>query len=233
MSSRIASLVVLATASAGLAYAQPPTYDVAYLGKVPGAVALYPKGVNDHGVVVGDAGYGGVNFIPFVAAIGQAPTLLPLLPGHTKGYAEAINNAGVIVGACMVTSNPVAVIWTPGPSGYVVSQIPPLPTTGQFPSNAMALNELGDVVGFAVSSAGGGFVWNASTGTIDVVTLGLVGIVNDVNEQRQIIAFNKRLDLDTLVVAPAFAGPSYRSLQYLNDAGVATWWEHNPFGTAL
>jgi len=162
-----------------------------------------PAAINAAGSVVGS------NFSPmrgWVAPVGSAAVLLPLPAGSASSWAQDINDLGVVVGVVSSYSSPEffgrAVAWVPnGKGGYTVHELGALP--GQAISNATALNNLGDIVGYSSD----GTYRTAALFRVGqpVVNLGTAGLFDpqDVNEQRVVVdrSFTSRkLDLNTMAM---------------------------------
>jgi hypothetical protein len=195
-----ASLVVaISLLSAPARAGGPPAYTAQYLGGGTASAAM-----NESAVAVGTTTSGGVR--GWVASIEAGFALLPLPPGMASSWANDINDAGVIVGAVSASSSPEfggeAASWTPdGAGGYAIALLGKLP--GHVRSNATALNNAGDIVGYSsdgtyrlpVLFLGGGSVQNLlATGIFDP---------QDVNDQRMVVDSSftvKRLDLNTMQV---------------------------------
>lgn len=177
--------------------AAPPTYRA-----VPIAGVVGPSAINEAGTVVG------TNTSPLRAWVshrGATPALLPLPPGMASSWANDVNDAGVVVGAAGPQYSPEfggkAVAWIPTRDGYQPVLLGTLP--GHSTSNATALNDVGDVVGFSSNGTyrtpvrfpiGSAPTSLAATGIFDP---------QDVNDSRVVVdrSFTtKRLDLDTMQV---------------------------------
>ena len=198
---RILTPLFLATLSAAAAHAQTPEF-------APVVVAPYgqPFAANSHGQVAGTRTVLGIARA-FVATAG-AEELLPLPAGMLASRAFDINEHGVVVG--QVTGLTVgeygrAARWTPTPGGYEVDILDALP--GLENSQANAINDLGDVVGFTfISGFGGGpatlFVDSTApaAGPVDLGALGFQAAPEAINNQRQLVGGTLRMDLDTLAV---------------------------------
>lgn len=216
---RVLALPLATTLLSLASLAQSP----AYVGKVV-APSGQPQSVNAHGQVVGSLPGGGA----FVAT-GGVHEILPLPDGMTGSQAFDINDFGVIVGA-VSDFGPHAARWTPTPTGYDVEILTALP--GHQHSQANAINNLGDVIGFTfVSGFSGGpatlFVDSTAPGAapVDLSALGFSVTPRDINDSRQAVGGSKRIDLDTLVVEE-LGVPTGGSLNYLwttayaiNEAG--------------
>jgi hypothetical protein len=185
-------------AFAAQASAQAPQYTAEFLGSAINAASM-----NGSAQVVGTVSSPATR--GFVAGPGQALTLLPLPPGRVSSWAKDINDAGAIAGAVGSQVTPefggVAAVWLPdGSGGYMVVELGLLP--GHQRSDATALNDAGDIVGYSVQNsfripvlfAPGGIQSLLSTGIFDP---------RDVNDQRVLVdgSFTaKLLDLDTMLV---------------------------------
>jgi len=206
-----------------------PAYTAHFLGGGQATAAM-----NESGVVVGTTTVGGVR--GWVASLGGGFALLPLPPGQASSWANRINDAGQIVGAVSASSSPEfggeAALWTPdGQGGYSIEMLGKRP--GDVRSNATALNNVGDVVGF---SSDGTFRYPVLfLGEGNVQDLSPTGIFDpqDVNDQRMVVdeSFTvKRLNLDTMEVVdlgvppgpPAYLATRSSSINESNQvAGVA------------
>lgn len=197
---RVTALVLLLLSSATLHAQTPPQYSVELLGDATSATDM-----NHAGVVVGSTLIAG-NMRGWIAAHGQPLTPLPLPPGRISSWTRGINDQGVIVGAVGSSYTPefsgVAAVWTPnGSGGYTVQELGKLP--GHVSSNATALNNVGDLVGWssdgtyrhpALFFAGGAPQSLASTGVFDP---------QSINDSRVLIDRSwdgKLLDLNTMQV---------------------------------
>lgn len=180
--------------------AQAPTmYRAEYLGPAIGAAAM-----NESGAVVGSTSLGGA-IRGWIAGPGAPVTALPLPAGHLSSFAHDINDAGVIVGVVSTSTSPEffgeAAAWTPdGAGGYVISLLGKLP--GHQTSAAVALNDVGDIVGHSTLN---GFrspvLFTAPGGVLD---LGPTGVFDphSINDARVLVDSSfvvKTLDLDTMV----------------------------------
>lgn len=117
-----------------------------------GLTGVLPTDINDAGAIVG---YGRPGYVPVYWPNASAPgQLLPLLPGHSTGGANALNEAGVIVGYSAGTSSldRHAVRWiTPS----TVEEFEPSLTGG----GAWAINEAGHIAGYVIPYPADGFFW--------------------------------------------------------------------------
>jgi hypothetical protein len=205
------------------AAAAAPTYTPQFLG-----AASHIDAMNESGEVVGWVSSGASR--GFVAGPSHPYQLLPLPVGMVSSYANDINEAGVIVGAVGPSSSPEyylggrAASWTPdGAGGYTVTLLGVLP--GHTASQATALNNVGDIVGYSFNGmfripvlfTPGGPTSLAATGIFDPA---------DVNDQRVVVdhsATALRLDLDTMIVEDLGIPPgSYTStwMEAVNESGV-------------
>ncbi|HEX7708685.1 MAG TPA: Ig-like domain-containing protein, partial [Thermoanaerobaculia bacterium] len=172
-----------------------PGYVVQYLG------AGTPVRINDWNQAVGFRDVSGVRRA--VLFDGTMQDLPPLAVG-AGCEARDINEVGSIVGFCAPSVNKTgrAVIWTKSGGKYTVTQIPTF--AGDTGSAAIAINNLGEVVGmrnFRLSSGmqvGAAFIWRVSSGPIDVLkTYGLNDFPTDINDAGQVLLDQKILDLRT------------------------------------
>jgi probable HAF family extracellular repeat protein len=126
--------------------------------------------VNDRGEAIVNARLADDTWPVFVASPGTAPRVLPTLGGEEGSNATDINELGQIAGTSTDENNvdARAVLW-PATGGVV-----DLGTLGGTESHGLALNDLGQVVGWAKTPSGviHGFLWSAGTGMVDVGTLG-------------------------------------------------------------
>jgi uncharacterized membrane protein len=197
------------------AAAAPPSYQANFLGEGVGINAM-----NESAVIVGTmAAEGGIR--GWVASVQTGVTLLPLPPSMLGSFANDINEAGVIVGAVSQAYSPEfggeAAVWIPdGAGGYTTALLGKLP--GHVRSNATAVNNLGDIVGY---SSDGTFrlpvLFTAPGGVQDLSPTGIFD-PKDINDQRVVVddSFTvKRLDLDTMIVedlgVPPAGSQSYRA----------------------
>src|SRR5688572_2294278 len=201
------SLGVCALATAALASAQsaPPRYTAEFLGEAIGAAAM-----NGAAEVVGTVTSPATR--AFVAGPGLPMRLLPLPPGRISSVANDINENGAIAGAVSSSTSPdfgpMAAVWIPDPlGGYVVVELGVL--SGDIGSQATALNDVGDIVGW---SKDGMFRYPVLFGhparadrALAIHDLSATGIFDpsSINNQRVLVdnSFTvKRLDLNTMTV---------------------------------
>ncbi|MCE9594013.1 MAG: hypothetical protein K8S98_07465 [Planctomycetes bacterium] len=182
------------------ASAQQPVYRAEFLGSVLGVARM-----NAGGEIVGTdtSAFGGVR--GWVASSGSPAVALPLPPGRLTSWAHDINDLGVIVGAVSSSSfspefGGIAAKWVPnGSGGYTVVEFGKL--SGHVRSDALGVNDAGDVIGFSADSQ---FRYPVLfTGLSGIQNLTATGLFDPqkINEQRVLVdVTGKRMDLDTLVV---------------------------------
>jgi len=200
---------------------EPPTYTAQFI--TPGISAINAAAMNEAGDVVGTSttGSGG-----WVSHAGAPAVLLPLPPGTQFAFANDISDTGVIVGSVGPTSSPgfgKAAAWFPdGAGGYSVQQLGALP--GHVSSDATAVNNVGDIVGY---SSNGTFrlpvLFTAPGGIQDLSATGVFDPV-DINDQRVLIDHSftcKRLDLDTMEVEDLGVPAPARGVSYAASRGEA------------
>ncbi|MBX3354365.1 MAG: hypothetical protein KF724_01550 [Phycisphaeraceae bacterium] len=173
-----------------------PSYKVEVLG-----ADLQGFGMNERGDVVGRKLLSGNLGVAFVARRGEPVTLLPVPAEWLGSDAYAINESGVIVGAVSLVGvasiGSRAAAWWPTESGYEFQLLGALP--GHVHSTALAVNDLGDIVGGS-GGIGLGMYSSAAlfTGS-SVVELPGLSLAADVNNQRTVVSGNTLLDLDSMV----------------------------------
>jgi hypothetical protein len=195
-----AAVLLLCSSSPPVANADTPTYTAQFL--TPGLSAVSAAAMNETADVVGTGttGSGG-----WVSHAGAPAVLLPLPPGVQYAFANDINDAGVIVGSVGPSSSVgfgKAAAWIPdGSGGYTIQQFGTLP--GHVYSDATAVNNVGDVIGY---SSNGTFrypvLFTAPGGIQDLSATGVFDPA-DINDQRVLIDHSftcKRLDLNTMLV---------------------------------
>ncbi len=189
--------------------ADPPRYTARFI--TPGFSAFNAAAMNEAGDVVG-TGNSGTG--AWVSHAGAPAVFLPLPPGAEFAFANDINDAGVVVGSAgyAYPGYGWAAAWTPdGSGGYTIQQFGTLP--GDIYSDALAVNNVGDIVGYSrdgmfhhpvIFTAPGGMQNLTSTGIFDPCSI---------NNQRVLVDQSyptKRMDLDTMVVENLVApGPGY------------------------
>jgi hypothetical protein len=115
--------------------------------------------VNDSGEVTG-LGFG--PFSPMQAFVGttSGSIVIPFLPGWTESFGEAINGSGQVVGYGLLNGATSLAFMYNGSGSAVI----PLPTGATSTAvGTQSINDMGFVVG---SSDVGGWIWNASDGTV-------------------------------------------------------------------
>jgi hypothetical protein len=207
---RLAAICVLC---AGAVQAQTtPKYQAELLGTAINAAAM-----NASGQVIGTTSSSSGNLRGWIASSGSPLTELPLPPGRISSYANDITDQGLIAGAVGSAYSPefggVAAAWYPnGSGGYTVVELGTLP--GHVRSNATALNDVGDVVGW--SSDGTYRKPVLFTGPSGILELTSTGIFDPsaINEKR-VVADNsftvKLLDLNTMAVTDLGVPTGYPS----------------------
>ncbi len=180
----------------------PPEYTIDILD----APVIHIDDMNIEAEVVGWTTVGG-NVRAYVAGPEHPYELLPLPEGYASSWAKNINDAGVIVGSVGEGFTPEfgdAVVWTPIEEGYDVTFLGALP--GHDDSVAMAVNNVGDIVGYSIQPGfqGGPTVWfNSPGGILDLSDLGAPSSPQDLNDERVLCGWNGGLfDLDDLTAMP-------------------------------
>ena len=133
------------------------------LGWGPNSVAT---GINNSGEIVG-YGYGGGNVSYSVV---NGTDIGP-------GGANAVNNAGQVVGVTSETSSEQAYIWDPVNHFHDLGFLP-----GATTSDATAINDAGQVVGY---SGGNAFIWDSVHGMQDIGP----GQATGINNLGQVVGF--------------------------------------------
>lgn len=185
----------------------PPSYGLTFLGEASAVSAL-----STGGQVIGQRLVAG-NSRALVLRAGQAPLLLPLPAGQVSSSAFDQNELGQVVGAVSAFSStefaPRAARWDPdGQGGFNCTLLGQLP--GHSGGAALAINDLGDVVGYSTLGSFRTPVWfNAPGGIFDLTPLQLFD-PRAINSERVLCdATGRRADLDDLSVEllPLPAGP--------------------------
>jgi len=177
------------------------------LGSTPGHNASTASAINNNGQVVGSAFLTGGNltdYEPFLYSNGSM-TSLGILPGTALNQAIDINDSGQVIGQCLALVNGSGTtthswLWQNG----TMTEI--LPAAGWVPGSvrATAINNLGQVVGWAVRPVGPegshrshAFLWESGV-MIDLGVLpGETGsimspesIASDINDSGQIVGMS-------------------------------------------
>ena len=200
---RASSLVAVGLGFTTGLQAQGAKYTVEVLG------TGFPVAMNELGEAVGWVSVGGSPRGWVATAAGQ--TVLPIPSGMLSSRARDINDAGVIVGHVsdgIIGDIGYAVAWVPNGTGYDINSLTPL--AGYTYSSATAINDLGDIVGESVSASwatGPATLFTDPSGPVNLGALGLIG-ANDINDQRQVVGGQYRLDLDTMVLENLGLPPS-------------------------
>ncbi len=209
---------LLATAALASGQAGPPRYTAEFLGESIGAAAM-----NGAAEVVGTVTSPATR--AFVAGPGLPLRLLPLPPGRISSVANDINDNGAIAGAVSSSTSPdfgpMAAVWIPDHlGGYVVVELGMLP--GDIGSQATALNDVGDIVGWSKDGMyrypvlfGHPARADRALAIHDLTALGIFD-PSSINDQRVLVdnSFTvKRLDLKTMTVTdlgvPSGGPPHY------------------------
>jgi probable HAF family extracellular repeat protein len=172
------------------------------LGIPAGYSTAGANGINDRGQVVGSAFSFVTNgYAPFIWYKGQIAQL-PLLPGGVNGVASGINDRGEIVGYVDFGSSPPpgtgefhSVLWTPKGQNYLALDLGGF--GGYFSSDAVHINNGGQVVGYSDSAAANIHAYLWTSGPLqDLGTLpgGNFSEANRNNQRGQIIGVGDRSD---------------------------------------
>ncbi len=184
-------------------FAQTTYYQIEFLG------SGYPIKINNIGQVIGQNDVNGATR-GFVSGHGMPVEYLPIPPGMNSSHAMDINENGVIVGAVSEYSSPEffghAAVWVPENlslsdsmeySVYLLDEL-----SGSVTSRAVALNNIGDIVGYC---SDGTYryptLFSLSDKAIDLSPAGVFDPA-DVNDQRIVADHSftvKRLDLNTMI----------------------------------
>lgn len=215
-----AAALLALTCIAAAAQASPPRYTAQLISTDISAAAM-----NGGGDVVGS------RLSPmraWVSRAGAMAVLLPLPPGYSSSWATDINDLGVIVGAVGPGISPEfngkAAAWFPdGAGGYTIQVLGTLP--GHVRSNATAINNLGDIIGFSADSNYRSPVLFTAPGGVQ--DLSFTGVFDpwDINEQRVLVDHSftsRKLDLDTMKVEDlGIPGPGYlaSTAAAINESG--------------
>lgn len=125
--------------------------------------------INDHGLVAGTSrsiGPGGFGTVPRAVRWSESGGLVNLDPTSTSGStATALNNRGQVVGAMILSSSEVTpALWQ---SDGSLLRLPTLPGA-LISSQAMDINDAGQVVGWAGRGGERGWLWSERAGLVDL-----------------------------------------------------------------
>jgi len=238
MKTRHAMLLLTALAAAATVSAEIPTYRLDVVATHEVTTSL--RGASGAGHLVGDQVVLGVSQ-PFVATLSGGLQLLPLPAGYVSGLALDVNDAGIVVGTVADSGFPwdlgEPAIWTPdGQGDYAVELLAypptvlvagqPRPTDG---GQAVAINDVGQIVGFARLQGfigGPAMLFSQTDDPVDLGELGFQATVRDLNDHGVIVGGSLRMDLATGAVTdlglpePADGIPFTDVIAFaVNDAG--------------
>ncbi|MBL8761519.1 MAG: hypothetical protein JNL50_09475 [Phycisphaerae bacterium] len=187
--------MMLTLAAAATALGNPPLYELQFLGQGFAGARMNARGhvagwvVPSQGPTRAHVSFGGG---PAVA--------LPMPGGFVSSAAYDINDRGDAVGVVSMVSHPTMgsttpVVWRRVEGGYQVQVLQPL--QGDTVSYAVAINNLGDIVGGSGGIFGNsrGVLWT-DAGPVHLTQLG--GAAGDVNDERVALGGLLLLDLDTM-----------------------------------
>ncbi len=190
---RLASLLGLVLVAVRPAMAQT-SYVVEDLGALAGDASSVAWAINANGDVVGwSMGPAGTRAFLYTNAGGMVA--LPGLPDKPRTVARDINDAGVIVGSANAGGTDLghAVLWSDGPAQD-------LGTLGTgFYSEAWAVNNLGQVVGWSYTNGGSGlqgvhgFLYSQAEGLVDLTPESDTGSARDINDSGQVTGYKTAL----------------------------------------
>ena len=234
----LTALLAVPTLSA-LAVAQDPSWRPELLG-TPGAgwsTLTWAIAVNDAGMVAGNTYVDGWKRA-WIASQELGLQILPLPPTANWTDALDMNAEGLVVGQALVDGGlSRAVLWRPEPGGYVAELLPAGPG-GVLPFSANGVNDRGDVVG-KLGILSGNYVWNETDGVVQITTGEFPVTPDDINNQRQILGGNYRMDLDGMVLE-ALGTPTGTTLSFigttfleLNDIGQAVGYATTPSSSSI
>jgi probable HAF family extracellular repeat protein len=144
---------------------------------LPGGTGTIAHGVNDGGVVVGQADDNTGEFNAFVFQNGVT-TALPFLAGGSDAQAWSVNNSNVIVGECRNVdgvSRPVR--WDFVSGAWQVTDLGTLEVANGGFGVATRINDAGQIVGYSTAAIPGGYhatLWSAGN-KMDLGTLSYSG----------------------------------------------------------
>jgi len=232
------------TGAGGGAGGLPCGYDVTIIQgpvhPVFGPAIVSASGLNDLGHVCGSWSVLGGDGRPFIWTPEAGMMTLPMPPNAFRGWANNINDAGVI--ACTLD------ILDIGFRAYIYdhgtwTELPPLP--GGLYSEALAINNAGVVVGYRSIGPGinpyNAFIWSPGAGFTDLgVMQGLFSIATDVSDSGFVIGWTGSLVSPTAFVYDGkqltFLDPIPKGISSLagsvNDFGVLAGSGELPIGTS-
>jgi probable HAF family extracellular repeat protein len=190
---RVRRLVVVIALGLGFVSARPAAAQMGYvvedLGALAGDTSSVAWAINANGDVVGwSMGQAGPRAFLYTSASGLVA--LPSLPNRPRSVARDINDAGVIVGSANAGGTDIghAVVW----SGGSVQDLGTL-GTGFF-SEALGVNNLGQVVGWSYTVLGNGlrehaFLYTQADGMVDLTPDSDTGSAADINDAGQVTGY--------------------------------------------
>jgi hypothetical protein len=215
------------------------------LPNLPGRPFGRGDGVNDSGVVVGTASNAvsaDNNRIPVIWQ-GGVGTQLALPTGYTAGDANAINNAGVVVGAVGSGGGLRGAIF----SGGSASVITPLTADGAYLVSASGINNAGRIVGGGLNPSTGrsvGYVLDTSTNaafSVGVLPGRDASATSGVSNAGHVVGssfFSQGspvslpfiwTDAGGMVAIPLVPGTDRGGASAVNSAGWVVGWDQNVF----
>jgi len=187
---RIATLISTLVLLAPFKAAQ--TYEVTDLGTFPGGTVSQGQALSDRGDVVGYARFADYNAHGFFWTEKTGLLDLGAIPPQSNfSVAQAINSHGIVAGYSTYDYPPLlnelAVLWIEGR----IQDLGTLP--GSDISEAMAMNDRGDVVGFSVPNA---FLWTRKDGMQDLGTLpgGYYSQALAISPRSEVVGFSNASD---------------------------------------
>ena len=167
---------VWTVAAAGAGYTISVSDPLPGLGGSQNGHSTEAWAVNDAGAIVGGASHPAGGQRPVRWSAGSLTVMeLALLPGQLGGFVTGINAGGTMVGHGSPASGNcffVALVWSAGST----SNTPPtaLPSLGGCASGASAINDAGDIAGWAASPRRGdrAVLWTLQNGAYTVMDLG-------------------------------------------------------------
>lgn len=191
---------------------------------VPGGWGSFAYGIGPSGAIVGmsatDTTGCCARAFRWTPDAGMQP--LPELPGADFSQATDLNGVGTIVGFALVNNLRRPVVW-------IADQPSDLGTLGGTEGFALAVNEMGDIVGESTASGSPAFratLWPVVGGVVDLQTLpGRSSFANALtNDQRVVGQIDTRGFFWTpargMMLLPLLAGDTTSSARGINEAGV-------------